>query len=106
MGFNLQEPDQTSRDNSKNHLVKLSYKLNVDRTQMLPMWLNARVINREGNGTLINNAGQRVDWRRIYAQKIISSQKIDPQGGGFWQRQNSVPCLYKTALAILISKEL
>ena len=106
LGLRLMEPNESLRKNAAAHYQKTSHKLNTDTQQMLQMWLDARVINRSGGGQLIDNQGRRVDWRRIFAQKIISSQLIDPQTGGFWQGVNPSQNIQNTALAILISKEL
>ena len=106
LGLRLMEPNKSLRKDATIHYKKLSHKLNTNTQQMLQMWLDARVINREGGGQLINNQGQRVDWRHIFAQKIISSQIIDHQGGGLWQSVNYSENIQNTALAILILKEL
>jgi len=106
LGLNLSDADESSLKTSQERYTDLTMQFNSAQKEMFPMWLDARVINREGNGQLITSQGQRIDWRRIFAQRIISSQKTDPQGGGFWLDLKSKPSLRNTALAILISKEL
>jgi hypothetical protein len=73
---------------------------------LLRLWLNARHINRESGGQLISAAGERLDWRRLYARRIISSQRLSPQGGGFWRGAGETADIGNTALALLIIKEL
>lgn len=91
---------------SQEHYDSLAHQLDAKSTVMLQMWLDARVINRVGKGQLLNTQGQRVDWRRIFAREIISTQKIDPLAGGYWLGVDDSQILQNTALAILISKEL
>lgn len=106
LGLCLLEPDEALLTASKEHYSSLARQLDTEGSAMLQMWLDARVINRVGEGQLLNTQGQRVDWRRIFARKIISTQKIDVIGGGFWPGVNDSMTLQNTALAILISKEL
>jgi len=106
IGLNLKKPDASFNRESENHYQALTEKIIPDEQQMLRMWLDARVINRIGSGNLINAQGESVAWRRILAKKIISSQSIDPKGGGFWRGQNRQQTIQNTATAILISKEL
>ena len=75
-------------------------------TPLLRMWLNARIINREMGGQCISRDGRRMDWRRQYARRLISTQKVDPGGGGFWPDRSGGTSIANTALAILIAKEL
>ncbi len=75
-------------------------------TSLLRMWLNARQINRESGGQLLTTEGERIDWRRLYARRIISTQRVSPQGGGFWPGGCEAAEIHKTALALLIIKEL
>jgi len=105
-GLNLKDPDESFIRASKKHYQMLTEKIIPDEQQMLQMWLDARVINRIGSGNLINAQGKSMAWRRIMAKKIISSQSIDPKGGGFWRGQNRQQTIQNTATAILISKEL
>ncbi|MFA7172054.1 MAG: hypothetical protein WC340_01360 [Kiritimatiellia bacterium] len=106
LGLALLEPEDTVLAASQEYYKSLAHQLTAGNTSMLQMWLDARVINRVGRGQLVKAQGQRVDWRRIFARKIISTQKIDPLGGGFWNGINDSQVLQNTALAILISKEL
>lgn len=105
LGLDLLEPDEAELAASQVHYSLLAQELNAENIGMLQMWLDARVINRVGKGQLINH-GQRVDWRRVFARKIISTQKIEPLGGGFWSGASNSKVLQNTALAILILKEL
>jgi len=75
------------------------------KISLLEMWLNARSINNAG-GQLLSKKGTRIDWRNMYAEKIIGTQKIDPNNGGFWKGTTSSESIYKTALSILILREL
>ncbi len=106
LGSATPEGGELSRQPSRTRYAAAALMLNCDAARMLPMWLDARVINREGQGQLVTAQGERVDWRRIFARKIISTQKIDPQGGGFWQGPTPSQTVINTALALLISKEL
>ncbi|MFO7937117.1 MAG: hypothetical protein R6V06_05875 [Kiritimatiellia bacterium] len=71
----------------------------------LKMWLKARSINRAGRQVSDRN-GNPIDWRRIYAHRLISSQKIGSDGGGSWPGKNSDDTIMNTAMALLIIKEL
>jgi hypothetical protein len=106
LSLKLNEPDSSDYTELKKYYVKLTNKLHIDPQQMLQMWLDARVINRSGKGQLNDKQGEIVDWRRMFAEKIISSQIIDAQKGGLWRGINSSQNIQNTALAILISKEL
>ncbi|MDD2600400.1 MAG: hypothetical protein PHO37_14455 [Kiritimatiellae bacterium] len=106
LGLALLEAEETTLAASQERYNALAHQLNVEGATLLRMWLDARVINRAGQGQLLKIHGQRVDWRGTFARKIISTQKIDPSGGGFWSGLNSSQTLQNTALAILISKEL
>ena len=79
--------------------------INHSKISLLKMWLNSRSINSRG-GQLLTKKGNRIDWRGIYAEKLIGRQKIDPKGGGYWAGKTSAETICNTALSILISKEL
>lgn len=98
----------TTPDNSE---IKLNSKQVNAENYLYPdislteMWINARSINRSG-GQLYSETGERVDWRRKYASKLIDCQKIEPEGGGYWSAVTPAETLRNTALAIIILKEL
>jgi len=77
---------------------------NVDQLSLLQMWLVARHINREGGILSVEN-NRRIDWKTSFARRIISTQKISPKGGGFWEFEPRGTAICNTALAILICKE-
>lgn len=86
---------------SEKRLESLKDAFNSEIHPPLEMWINARIINRWTAGRIINPEGNRIDWRRIYARKLISSQRIDPEGGGYWPGPTRDKSIYNTALAIL-----
>lgn len=107
LGLGLREQEEVLQAESQEHYNYLARQLDAETAcDLLQMWLNARVINRVGKGQILNPQGQKVDWRRISTRKIISTQKIDLSGGGFWEGSDETQILQNTALAILISKEL
>ena len=68
-------------------------------------WQLARLINRAGNGQLLRG-NEPLDWRADLAKTVISTQRRDAGGGGYWEAQNADLRLAETAFGILALKEL
>lgn len=68
-------------------------------------WRLVRLINREGDGHLLRN-GQPLDWRTDLARSLISRQRRDSAGGGFWEAPNPDGKLAETAFGILTFSDL
>lgn len=71
----------------------------------LKMWLNTRTLN-SGGGQLFTRSGCRIDWRKKYAKELIGKQRIDSAGGGYWSAGTPDATICKTALSIMILKEI
>jgi len=70
----------------------------LDGTRAL--WRLARMINRSAGGQLLR--GQTpLDWRNHMANRLITAQKNDPDGGGFWSAATPDRQLAETAYGIL-----
>ena len=68
-------------------------------------WQLTRRINRLGNVPLLNG-NTPIDWRTHIAERLINSQKSDPQGGGFWPADTPDRQLAETACGLLCLLEL
>ena len=69
------------------------------------MWRIARLINARPDGQLV--LGQTpLDWRRDLAQILITAQRSDPKGGGYWDAPTEDRRIEETAFALLTLLEL
>jgi hypothetical protein len=68
-------------------------------------WLFARLVNRAANGMLLHGK-EPIDWRKSVAGQLVSTQKKDPRGGGFWAADTPDGQLAETAYGILCLLEL
>ncbi len=68
-------------------------------------WRLARLINGAAGGHLTHGQAT-LDWRTHLAARLISTQKNDPHGGGFWGAETTDAQLAETAYGILCLLEL
>lgn len=68
-------------------------------------WRDARIVNRLGHG-ILESDGHPLDWRRDVAQGLISAQRRDPSGGGYWGSEEGDARLLQTAFGVLTLMEL
>ncbi len=54
------------------------------------LWLLSRTINQYHAGILLRNT-EALDWRKDFANLLISSQRRDTSGGAYWEVNRS-PC--------------
>lgn len=96
------DPDANKLNLKTKHVDEKNYY--HDEITLEAIWLNSRSINRRG-GILLNNKGNRINWRGVYAAKIIGAQKIDSRGGGYWKGNTEAEAICNTALSLMIFKE-
>ena len=62
-------------------LIAPDYPIVTQNTETL--WHFARLINRHAKGVWMRGT-EALDWRNDFARALISGQRKDPRGGGYW----------------------
>lgn len=70
-------------------------------------WWLVRALNRGARGVLYLQPDLPIDWRREMAESWVNTQRIAPQGGGYWLgADKQTPSLAESAFAVMLLREL